>query len=232
MHFDHILVADTETTGFGPSSNVVEYAHAAVELVETDTGHEFRIVDEYSTLVNPNGPIPAPATAVHGITDEMVADAPDLAQALRPVNALEGSILMIGHNFIDYDWAYLDGRIQPTPQLGCTLRACRKLLDLKSNKLEAVYAATGGPQETAHRAAGDVRMTVAILNHLLKVVSWSMLLEIMQTEQLPTVMPFGKHKGKPIAELPKDYLEWALANMERLDAKLRKALTLSLEAQG
>lgn len=35
------------------------------------------------------------------------------------------------------------------------------------------------------------------------------------------IFPFGKHKGKPISEVPVDYLKWCLANMQRIDPKTR-----------
>jgi DNA polymerase-3 subunit epsilon len=56
---------DTETTGFGPHAEIVDVAvvdrHGAVLL---------------DTLVRPVGSIPSDATAIHGIVDAMVADAP------------------------------------------------------------------------------------------------------------------------------------------------------------
>lgn len=225
-----IYVADTETTGFGPAANVVEYAHAECVLVDLGEYSQLRIVEEVSSLINPQSPIPEQASKIHGITDDLVADSPSLGQFLAPVRHKVGEhSLMLGHNFVDYDWQYLDAHFLPKPQLGCTLRAARQLLDLPSNKLGDIYERIGGPAETAHRAAGDVRMTVAIINHLLRSVSWEMLHQVMTTEQLPTKMPFGKHKGKLISELPRDYIEWGLANMTGLRPALRKAMELALE---
>lgn len=37
------------------------------------------------------------------------------------------------------------------------------------------------------------------------------------------VMPFGKHKGEPLSEVPDDYLEWCLEKMERLSDYCRHA---------
>ncbi len=37
-------------------------------------------------------------------------------------------------------------------------------------------------------------------------------------------MPFGKHRGVPIKDLPKDYVRWALGNLADLDEYLRRAL--------
>lgn len=38
------------------------------------------------------------------------------------------------------------------------------------------------------------------------------------------IFPFGKHKGKPISEVPADYLKWCLTNMQRLDPKTKAAI--------
>lgn len=38
------------------------------------------------------------------------------------------------------------------------------------------------------------------------------------------VFPFGKHKGKRLSEVPKEYMQWCLSNMNRLDPKLKIAM--------
>lgn len=229
MNYELIVVADTETTGLGADAGVVEYAHAVCRLVEIDGVERLEILHESSSLIDPQHPIPAGASNVHGITDDMVQGQPLLSEYLPPLfAALSDDLLLVGHNFISYDWKYLAPHFAERPALGCTLNAARKFLDLPNNRLETIYAQTGGPAEAAHRAAGDVRMTVHIINHMLKVVSWAMLHEAMTTRP-PLKMPFGKHKGKLVSELPKDYIEWALANMTGLRDDLRTAM---LEAQG
>ena len=65
-----IAVFDCETTGIGEDDVPVEVAIARFEDGE--------VVARWSSLVNPMRPIPADATAVHGITDEMVSSAPTL----------------------------------------------------------------------------------------------------------------------------------------------------------
>jgi DNA polymerase-3 subunit epsilon len=63
-----LLGLDLETTGVDSAARIVEIG---LEIMIPG-----RPVKEYRTLVNPGCPIPPDATAVHGITDEMVADAP------------------------------------------------------------------------------------------------------------------------------------------------------------
>ena len=44
----------------------------------------------------------------------------------------------------------------------------------------------------------------------------------------PDVMPWGKHKGKPLKEVPRDYLKWALNNADAMSAELRAAIEAEL----
>ncbi len=41
-------------------------------------------------------------------------------------------------------------------------------------------------------------------------------------------MPFGKHKGEPIEDVPTGYIEWALESMERLDKRVREEMEAQL----
>lgn len=65
-----VACVDVETTGVGDDAQVVDVA-----AVRFEGGLP---VARFSSLVNPGVPIPAEATAVHGVTDEMAADAPSL----------------------------------------------------------------------------------------------------------------------------------------------------------
>lgn len=71
------VILDTETTGLGKDAEIVE-----VSIIDT-AGNIL-----LNTLINPCMPIPKEATAIHGITDEMVADAPEWAAVLPKVISL------------------------------------------------------------------------------------------------------------------------------------------------
>jgi len=82
---DNPLFLDTETTGLSFADRIVEIAvvNAAGECV-------------YRHLVNPGIPIPAEATAIHGITDEMVKDKPTFDMILQELyDGLLGSTVVI-----------------------------------------------------------------------------------------------------------------------------------------
>jgi DNA polymerase III subunit epsilon len=71
-----LTVIDTETTGTQPGRDRT----VQVGLVRFEGGQP---VGSFTSLVNPGVPIPASATAIHGITDEMVGGAPTLAEVFQ-----------------------------------------------------------------------------------------------------------------------------------------------------
>lgn len=94
------VVFDLETTGISPASDeIIEIA--ALKIVNGQTAGEF------STLVNPLRPIPYSASAVNGITDEMVAEAPSLEKVLPDFLDFVGNSVLIGHNIHTFDLKFL-----------------------------------------------------------------------------------------------------------------------------
>ena len=65
-------------------------------------------MEEYSTLVQPGMHIPAAATAVNHITDDMVKDAPELTDALNGFLEFAGNDILVGHNIQQFEF-YLSG---------------------------------------------------------------------------------------------------------------------------
>ncbi|MCP5328512.1 MAG: 3'-5' exonuclease [Steroidobacteraceae bacterium] len=90
------LVIDTETTGTDPATDaVIELAVLAFEY-DVASGRLLRIVDVYDGLEDPDRPIPPSATAIHGITDAMVAG--QRLDEARVTAMLEGVQWVIAHN--------------------------------------------------------------------------------------------------------------------------------------
>jgi exodeoxyribonuclease X len=78
----------------------------------------------------------------------------------------------------------------------------------------------------AHSALIDVGICAVILDHLcqqLGVKTIEALYVESEKARTPTTMPFGKHKGMLLTDVPKDYKKWLLTQLD-IDPFLRKAL--------
>lgn len=159
MELERYCVIDVETTGFSPRSDrIVEIACALVD--------GSRVVGRWSTLVNPGIPIPVQATAVHGITDGMVAAAPEAAFALRQARQLCRGRLVAAH-CATFDLAFVG------PSVGaealCTMRLARAIFpEAPNHKNQTLRRYLGidrivGAEFEAHRALSDALVTAYVL---------------------------------------------------------------------
>lgn len=96
---DSYVVFDIETTGFSPVKNrIIEIG--AVKVVEG------KIVDRFSTFVNPRVPIPFRIEQLTSINDEMVMDAPGIEEVLPEfLKFCEGTIF-VAHN-ANFDMSFI-----------------------------------------------------------------------------------------------------------------------------
>lgn len=93
------IAFDLETTGIQPKTDaIVEIG--AVRFVDADP------VETFCTLVNPGRPIPPEASAVNGISDEMVADSPAVETVLADLAAFCGALPLVAHN-APFDFKFL-----------------------------------------------------------------------------------------------------------------------------
>lgn len=149
------VVFDLETTGFRfESDEIIEISAVKVQ--------DSRIVDTYSTLVKPSIRIPASATKVNHITNDMVSDAPGIAEALEGfVDFVETGIL-VGHNIHSFDMNFVYDAAMQVFQIGIyndyidTLHLAKKCLpQLKHHRLSDVAEYFDIGTEGAHRALND-----------------------------------------------------------------------------
>jgi exodeoxyribonuclease X len=135
---------------------------------------------------------------------------------------------LIGHN-IDYDWNVVN---QPNLKRICTLALARKVwpnIDAYSQSALVYYLDRENAKtilKNAHSAEADVMICASILKQLcttMKVTSMEQLWTLSEEARIPSVMPFGKHKGELIADVPMDYKRWLL-NQDNIDSYLKSAL--------
>jgi exodeoxyribonuclease X len=77
----------------------------------------------------------------------------------------------------------------------------------------------------AHSADADVQICATILQHLCRVLNITnieALWTASESARLPSHMPFGKHKGLALTEIPGDYVRWLL-DQQNIDPYLRQA---------
>jgi DNA polymerase-3 subunit epsilon len=114
IYSPRIVVGDTETTGTDPKTGdrIIE-----VGFVEIVNG--FRTGRHFHSYVQPERPVPPDATAIHGITDEMLADAPVFAAVVADMLEFIGDSPLIFHN-APFDMGFFDeefGRLS-LPRIG------------------------------------------------------------------------------------------------------------------
>jgi DNA polymerase-3 subunit epsilon len=161
------VVVDLETTGGGIADGGITEI-GAVRVVDG------RLVDGFATLVNPGRRIQPFVSALTGITDEMVATAPPVGEALSRLLAFAGDGVLVAHN-ASFDVGHLDtahraltGRALGRPAL-CTMRLARRLLPAQRRcSLDAVASTLGIACHDRHRGAGDARIAGEILCVLLE----------------------------------------------------------------
>ncbi len=160
------VVFDLETTGTSPNTDAV----VEISAVKVLNG---QAVDEFTTLVNPGRRIPYFASAVNGITDDMVADAPDFATALAAFLDFAGDMVLVGHNISSFDMKFLYrdaqsywGKIPDNDYID-TLQLSRKLLKgLAHHRLVDLAEYYRISTRGAHRALNDCRMNQLVFERL------------------------------------------------------------------
>ena len=160
------VVFDVETTGGSPGTGGITEI-GAVKLV----GGE--IVEQFSTLVNPGRPIEPFVIRLTGITNSMVADAPDMDLVMpRFEKFVEGTVL-VGHN-IGFDCSFVTAARNDTPlpnPVLDTLKLARTLVPgLKRYRLSSVVAHFGVRQMPNHRALSDAAATAGVFIKLTKLL--------------------------------------------------------------
>ena len=159
-------VVDIETTGGHASANGI--TEVAINIHD---GNE--IVESYTTLINPKQPIPVYITALTGIDDNMLLDAPTFDDVALQIYQLLNDKIFVAHN-VNFDYSFLKHHLAAAGydlqcKKLCTVRLSRKLIPGKSSySLGKLCTALQIPIQNRHRAAGDADATSILFNLLLE----------------------------------------------------------------
>ena len=157
---DEYVVFDLETTGFNPTTDGI----TEIGGVRMRNGE---VIDTFNTFVNPGQPISQRITDTTGITNEMVADAPDMGEALRMFKHYIGDAHLAAHNApFDLGFLYKHGRdnaIDFDNECMDTLWLFKRMLPGHKSYSLGKLAADLGIKFRHHRALDDALCTAEII---------------------------------------------------------------------
>ncbi len=240
-----IAIFDLETTGRDPSRDKI--VEIGVLRIDPDGNRV-----ERCRRINPECPIPAEATAVHGIRDEDVRDEPPFRRVAKGMLELLQGADLAGFNVWRFDVPLLQRELQ---ECGLDLElGQRRIVDVMTifhrkeprDLSAAVRFYLGRDHEGAHGAEADLQATLEVLEAQLERYPDlpRSVDELDTTRRKPgsvdstgkfvrreneVVFAFGKHEGRTLTEVAgeaPDYLQWILKTDFPDDAKnlVRQAL--------
>src|SRR6185312_15849367 len=196
-------IVDIETCGgkfVYPYGRIIEIA-----IVVHDG---LQVVERFSSLVNPRCHISGTYSNISGITNEMVADAPQFHQIAKKVIELTEDRVFVAHNvgfdysFIKEEFAFLGYKFRRDTL--CTVRLSRKLLPKRiSYSLGHLCASLNIPIEGRHRALGDAEATAKLFDLLLRIKNDHPQYKNMGVDELMT-RRIDKIKAYILKKLPEE----------------------------
>ncbi len=224
-----LAVIDLECTGMNLSSDKI--VEIAIVKIMPDGKKMVK-----RKLLNPEVPIPPSQTDIHGITDEMVKDAPTFRQAANEIRQFIDNADLAGYNSNRFDIPMLVEEFLRV-SLDLDFRT-RKLLDvqkifhmMEQRTLTAAYKFyCNGNLENAHSAEADANATWEVLqsqvekypqlgltiDSILKCIGEDNTVDFarrMIMENGREIFNFGKHKGRAVTDVLKaepQYYDWMM----------------------
>ncbi|QVY60142.1 ATP-dependent DNA helicase DinG [Cytobacillus gottheilii] len=161
------VVVDLETTGNAPKKGdkIIQFAAVVIE--------DGKITKEYSSLVNPDQPIPPFIEELTGLTDQMVKTAPFFSEIAEEINDLLEDAYFVAHNVL-FDLSFLQEELINAGYIGFygpvldTVELARILLpSADSYKLSELSQSNGIIHDRPHQADSDSYATAELLLLLL-----------------------------------------------------------------
>ena len=177
------IVLDVETTGLDyTKERMIEFA-----AVRLENG---KIKAKYETLINPKQHIRKSSMAVHGITQEMVADAPAEEDVMPDILAFIGDYPIVAHNAI-FDYNFLNEASKrlynkpiSNPRIDSQLLFKEVYPDLESHGLENLMNKFNVKFDTRHRAMADTMGLAQAYPGLKKLYDQKYNWQLKQTENI------------------------------------------------
>ncbi len=160
-------IVDIETTGGHADKN-------GITEIAIFTHDGTRVVDSYTTLINPGVPIPPFLESYTGITNEMVEDAPSFEMVSEKVYEMLHDKIFVAHN-VNFDHSFIKHHLKHVGlelevKKLCTVRLSRKVFPgFSSYSLGNLCHSLGIPLKNRHRAHGDAAATVKVLERALHI---------------------------------------------------------------
>ncbi|WP_081211735.1 exonuclease domain-containing protein [Salegentibacter sediminis] len=158
-------VIDVETTGGGINGN--RLTEICIVLLRGS-----KVIDKFTSLINPEKEIPGHITALTGIDNDLVAEAPKFYELAKKVEEFTRDAIFVAHN-VNFDYNVLRNEFKElgfeyTRKKLCTVRLSRKLIPgLFSYSLGKLCDSINIPLSNRHRAEGDTDATVILFQRLL-----------------------------------------------------------------
>lgn len=187
-------VTDIETTGGSISHGRI----TEVAIVLTDG---VKILDRFSTLVNPEQLIPPNISHLTDISNEMVAGAPLFQEIIPQIEAFTKGAIFVAHN-VNFDYGFIResynraGERFQRKKL-CTVRLSRKIIPgYPSYSLGRLCEQVGIPLKNRHRALGDADATALLLQLLIKNDVKQFIAESLKPTSKEAILPPHLDKNK------------------------------------
>lgn len=194
-------IVDIETTGSQPSANGI----TEIAIIIHDGNQELQ---RFSTLINPERPIPEFITRMTGISNKMVAGAPKFFEVAKTIVELTEGKIFVAHNVsFDYNFiraAFRDLGFEFNRKTLCTVKLSRKYLPgFKSYSLGNLSRSLGITIKERHRALGDTEATAEIFRRIFDNTGHQTLVELTAPEIKALALPPHLQRDK-IDQLPEE----------------------------
>lgn len=225
-------VIDLETAGLAPPASIVEVGFTHLHF-DTET-KVAEVLRPQTRLFKPSEPLTPENVAVHHLTNAMLDDCRACTDDdLREIVELDRpQFLVAAHSAFEQQW--LTPAITGDLRWICTVKAASRIFpeaESSSNQATRYRLGLDLPDDLAmppHRAGPDSFVTAHILSRFLSTTRVRDLVQWTLEPRFLARCPFGKHKGAAWDQIPADYLDWMLKQVD-MDGDAKHAAALELE---